>query len=124
MHGCDHDLGSHGGFYCDNRYKVRKKLQKSMQSVAHMQEQVQHAMDWLCQAYGISMDDAMRCALAPSRLRIYSCQHQPLGLHKLHTALAGSTQCISHPSHVVGCTIAEMTLRHDFMIQYLRQVSA
>ena len=44
----------------DCRYKIRKRLQKSIQSVTHMQDQVQHAMNWLCQAYGISMDDAMR----------------------------------------------------------------
>ena len=52
------------GFAADGRYKIRKKLHKSMQSVAHMQEQVQHAMDWLCQVYNISMEDAMRCSHA------------------------------------------------------------
>jgi len=42
------------------RYKIRRKLQKSIQSVGHMQDQVQQAMNWLCQMYNISMDDAMR----------------------------------------------------------------
>ena len=46
---------------CDGgRYKIRRKLQKSIQSVGHMQGQVQQAMDWLCQMYNITMDDAMR----------------------------------------------------------------
>ncbi len=49
------------------RYKIRHKLQKSIKSVGHMQDQVQQAMDWLCQMYNISMDDAMRCTRLSAR---------------------------------------------------------